>query len=173
MVQRPRKDLLGRFFALPKRASKMTSKKHRKKCENQGFWPPKTLPKSFQNTSEIDVLKNMRFLRTFSTTSFKTTRLETLKISIFPRENHYFQGFRKNRFVAISMLSRSKKPIKNPSKTRSEPFKNRCRKRIVFQHRFFRVSALILEGLGPPRWSQVGPKGPAKLLGQPFLTLLT
>ena len=29
--------LLGRFFALPKRASKMTSKKHRKKCENRGF----------------------------------------------------------------------------------------------------------------------------------------
>ena len=27
--------LLGRFFALPERASKMTSKKHRKKCENR------------------------------------------------------------------------------------------------------------------------------------------
>ena len=36
-----------------------------------------------------------------------------------------------------------------------EPFQNRCRKRVVFQHRFFRVSASILEGLGPPTWSQV------------------
>ena len=34
--------LLGRFFALPKRASKMTSKKHRKKCENLDFRPPET-----------------------------------------------------------------------------------------------------------------------------------
>ena len=37
--------IFGRFFRLPKRAWKMTSKKHRKKCENQGFWPPKPLPK--------------------------------------------------------------------------------------------------------------------------------
>ena len=44
----------------------------------------------------------------------------------------------------------------NPSKTRPEPFKNRCRKRVDFQHRFFEVLASIWEGLGPPRWSQVG-----------------
>ena len=54
-----------RFFRLPKRTSKMTSKNHRKKCENRGFWPPKTVPKSFQNASEIDVPKNIRFLRPF------------------------------------------------------------------------------------------------------------
>ena len=33
----------------------LTSKKHRTKCENQGFWPPKILPKPFQNPSKIDV----------------------------------------------------------------------------------------------------------------------
>ena len=33
--------------------------------------------------------------------------------------------------------------------------KNRCRNRVVFEHRFFGVSASILEPLGPPRWSQV------------------
>ena len=38
--------LFFRFFALAKRTSKMSSKNHRKKCENRGFWPPKTLPKS-------------------------------------------------------------------------------------------------------------------------------
>ena len=58
--------------------------------------------------------------------------------------------------IAFRMHFGSKKPTKNPSKTTSEPFKNRCQKCIVFQHRFFRVSASILEGLGPPRWSQVG-----------------
>ena len=37
----------------------------------------------------------------------------------------------------------------------SEPLQNRSQKRVVFQHRFFRVLASISEGLGPPRWSQV------------------
>ena len=49
-----------------------------------------------------------------------------------------------------------KKPTKNQSKTTSEPFKNRCQKCVVFQHRFFRVSASILHPLGTPTWSQVG-----------------
>ena len=49
---------LGRFLALPEHASKMTSKKHRKKCENQGFWSPQTLPKPFQNPFKIDVPKD-------------------------------------------------------------------------------------------------------------------
>ena len=40
--------LKTRFFRLPKRTSKMTSKNHRKKCKNRGFWSPKTIPKSFQ-----------------------------------------------------------------------------------------------------------------------------
>ena len=52
--------LLGRFFALPKRAAKTTSKKHRKKCENQEFWSPKTLPKSAQNAFKIDIPKNIK-----------------------------------------------------------------------------------------------------------------
>ena len=33
----------------------LTSKKHRKKLENKGFWPPKTVPKPFKNPSQIDV----------------------------------------------------------------------------------------------------------------------
>ena len=56
------------------------------------------------------------------------------------------------------MNFRSKKPTKNPSKTRPEPLQNRCWKCVVFQHRFFRVLASILEPLGPPTWSQVGLK---------------
>ena len=40
---------LGRFFRLSNCACKMTSKEHRKKCENQGFWLPKPLPKLSQN----------------------------------------------------------------------------------------------------------------------------
>ena len=33
----------------------LTLKKHRKKLENKGFWPPKTVPKPFKNPSQIDV----------------------------------------------------------------------------------------------------------------------
>ena len=62
----------------------------------------------------------------------------------------------------------SKKPTKNPPKTRSEPFKNRYQKCVVFQHRFFRVLASILQPLGPPRWSQVGCKWPPDLKALAF-----
>ena len=57
--------LFGRFLALPERASKTTSKKHRKKCENQEFWAPKTLPKSIQNAFQIDVPQNLHFFIDF------------------------------------------------------------------------------------------------------------
>ena len=53
--------IFGRFFRLPNRAGKMISKKHRKKCENQGFWLPKTHPKSFQNRCS----KRHTFFRAF------------------------------------------------------------------------------------------------------------
>ena len=67
----------------------------------------------------------------------------------------FFRVSLKSAFVMFFKFSFNK-PVKNPSKTRPEPFQNRCQKCVVFQHRFFRVSASILEGLGPPRWSQVG-----------------
>ena len=54
----------------------------------------------------------------------------------------------------------------------SEPLQNRSQKRVVFQHRFFRVLASISEGLGPPRWSQVGSYSPKKLWGSDFFTIL-
>ena len=41
---------------------KFASKKSRKNYKYQGFGPPKTLSKSFQNASEIDVPPHMRFL---------------------------------------------------------------------------------------------------------------
>ena len=82
--------LLGRFFALPKRAAKTTSKKHRKKCENQEFWSPKTIPKPSQNAFKIDVPKNIDFFEVFCYSFCIFVVLETLKISIFPRENTHF-----------------------------------------------------------------------------------
>ena len=62
------------------------------------------------------------------------------------------------------MLFASKNPPKNLSKTRPGERKNRCRKRVVFQHRFFHVLGSILGGFGLPRWSQDGPKWRAKFM---------
>ena len=140
------------FFASSNAPQELLRKKHRKKCENRRFWPPKTVPKRSPNTSKIEVLKNKRFFVDFGLKSpisqkcrclFRTTKTDVLLTS-----DHFLQ-------TCARGLDKSKKPTKNLSKMRSEPSKNRCRKCVVFQHRFFRVSASILDPLGPPRWSQV------------------
>ena len=155
---------LGRFFRLSNCACKMTSKKHRKKCENQGFWPPKTLPKPLQKPPKIDVPKKMRFFIDFCS-----------KNTLLPKCRHRFRiGFYNTEWlsdvflqVAFCMDLGTKKPSKNLSKTMPGRPKNRCRNRVVFEHRFFGVSASILEPLGPPRWSQVGHFGSQKLRDLP------
>ena len=102
---------LGRFLALPYCASKTTSKKHRKKCENQWLWLPKPLSKRGQNPFKIDVPKNMRFFADFC--------------SIFAaccKSQHRFRiGFCSTKWlsdvflqVAFCMDLGSKKPTKNP-----------------------------------------------------------
>ena len=68
--------------------------------------------------------------------------------------------------VAFCMDLGSKKPSKNLSKTMPGRPKNRSRNRIVFQHRFFRVLASILEPLGPASWSHVGSKSFPKVFPQ-------
>ena len=79
-----------RFFSLPKNALKFASKKWQKKYENRGFRPPKTVPKPSPKPFQMEAPKNTWFLSAFSTTSFKTPSLETLKISISPRREHDF-----------------------------------------------------------------------------------
>ena len=69
-------------------------KSHRKKCENQGFWPPKTIPKPIQNAFKIEVPKNIDLFEVFYYSFCICLIFETLKICVFPRENQYFQGFR-------------------------------------------------------------------------------
>ena len=76
-------------------------------------------------------------------------------------------GFYTIHAFAFRMRFRSQNPSKNLAKTRPEPFKNRCRKRVDFQHRFSKVLASIWESLGPPRRNQVGYFGSPKLLDRP------
>ena len=121
--------------------------------------PPKTLPKTLPNRYSK---KHMIFERIFETI-FQIQGLETLKICVSLRREHDVQGFRTKICFNIFLSLGFENPPQNPCKTRSEPLKNRCRKRVVFEHRFFTVSASILEGLGPPRWSQVGHFGLQKL----------
>ena len=142
-----------RFLSLQKIILFFASIFSRKNRENHGFWPPKTLPKPSQNPFKIDVPKNIRFFIEFCS-----------KNAFLQQRRHRFRIGFSNTFclsgtflrIAFRMHFGSKKPTKNQSKTTSEPFKNRCQKCVVFQHRFFRVSASILEPLGPPTWSQVG-----------------
>ena len=67
---------------------------------------------------------------------------------IFVRMAIVLLGFYTIHAFAFRMRFRSHNPSKNLAKTRPEPFKNRCRKRVDFQHRFFEVLASIWEGLG-------------------------
>jgi len=65
--------------------SKITSKKHRKKRENQGFWPPKIYPKPTQNPFKIDVPKNMRFALDVRSIFFYFLIFDFLKMCILPK----------------------------------------------------------------------------------------
>ena len=79
-------SLVGHFFRfllLSSRAPKITSKNHRQKCENQGFWPPKTPPKLSQNPSKIDAPKNMQFFIDFCAMLLVFLMFNFLKIMIF------------------------------------------------------------------------------------------
>ena len=120
-------------------------------------------PQTFQNPFQIDIPKNKKILNAFLEAPFKNQSLETLKISIFPRENHYFSGFRKNKVFAFWASFASKKRSQNNSKTKAERLENRCHQRIMFRHHFVRVLASILASFGLPSWSQAGNFGPRKL----------
>ena len=86
--------LWERFLRLLKRIEKLASKKHRTKRENQGFRPPQTLPKSFQNASKIAFPANIElFFDLFWIFSCFGT-FDFLKISVSPRREHDFQGVR-------------------------------------------------------------------------------
>ena len=164
-----------RFYAFPLfflnfNLHRFLSKKYRKKCENQGFGPPKPLPKPFQNPSKNDVPENMQFFIDFCSNFDACCKSQHQKnvrprsvllmfrtIQCFAFGMHFFidfcsnfdaccksqhqknmrprsvlLGFHTFQCFAFGMHFRSKKPTKNPSKTRSEPIQNRCRKRVVF-----------------------------------------
>ena len=112
----------------------------------------KNLSKSCQNPFKIDVQKNMGFFIDFGLHCDACCKRQHQK-NVRPRS--VLLAFQTILCFAFCMHVRSTKPTKNTSKTTSEPSQNRCRKCIVFLHRFCRVSALILEPLGPPCWSQV------------------
>ena len=105
------------------------SKKMRKKCENQGFWPPKTHLKPTQNPAKIDVPKNIRFFGDFCLiygACCKSQHQKNVRPASVLLACHIFH------FTAFRIHFWSKKPTKNPSKTRSEPFQNRRQKHVVF-----------------------------------------
>ncbi len=130
-----------------------------KSCKNYPNMIPKMsrnaskmIPKSSQNAFKIGVPKNMRFFIDFCSIFAAYCKSRTSK---FVRPAIVLLMFHKNRRFAFRMRFGFEKCPKNPPKTRSEPFKNRCQKRVTFQHRFFRV--------GPRFWSLMGLQDGAKL----------
>ena len=125
------------------------TKKMRKSSILASQNPPKIHPKCLQNRRPKKHASFHRFLLEFGCMLQKPTSKNV-------RPRSVLLAFHKFQFIAFGMHFRFKKPTKTLSKTRTEPFKNRCRKCVVFQHRFFQVSASIVEPLGPPTWNQVG-----------------
>ena len=130
---------------------------------------PKTLQKSIPNRcSRASLISYAIVAQTFDI--FKRRNLENINFPL--GKSMFFRFSRKACLCGFGAFS-FQKSSQNPSKTRSKPFKNRCRKRVDFQHRFFEVLASIWEGLGPPRWSQVGHFGLKILPCSNFFTLLS
>ena len=127
-----------------------------------GFGLPKLPRNPFKIHSKQTLLKTCASATIFSTFSFFVALRAFAAKCFKPSKNYGFVVLRAYQQCALvgaqTMKKCSKKPTENPSETKSEPSQNQCQKCIVFYHRFFRVSASILEGLGPPTWSQVGLK---------------
>ena len=119
-----------RFFSLPKIILFFASIFSRKKCKNHGFWPPKTLPKSIQNAFKIDVPKNMDCFEVFCYSFCIFVILETLKISIFPRENPLFLRFSLKtcscNFHVFSIQKTYQKPFQNEVRTMKKSMSKTC-----------------------------------------------
>ena len=73
---------------------------------------------------------------------------------------------------AVRMHFGSEKPTKNASKMRVEPLKNRCQKRDVFQHWFFRVLASSWRVLAPQDGGKLAPNSIFEFTRLPSLTFL-
>ena len=102
-----------------------------KKLEKSRIWVSQTLPNSCQKPSKINVPKNMRFFTDFcSKNVLLRKRRHQFRIgfySVFCLSDTFLR-------FTVRMHFGSEKPTKNTSKMRVEPLKNRCQKRVVFQH---------------------------------------
>ena len=111
--------LLGRFFALPDRASKTTSNKMRKSTIWASQNPFKIVPKCFQNRCPKKHAIFHRFLLKKKFVAQVPTSMSYWFLQHFLLVGH----FSSNRFFRVFSVQ---KTFQNPSKTTSEPFENRC-----------------------------------------------
>ena len=110
-----------RFFALPNVIPNFASKKTRKKLKNQGFWSPKTLPKSSQNPLKNGFPKNMQFFIDFGSKTLLLQKCRHQQNIGFYQSEWLSDVFLR---VAFCMDFRSQKPSKNLSKTIPERLQN-------------------------------------------------
>ena len=108
--------------------------KHRKNCENHGFWLPKTFPKSIQNASKIDVSKNMRFFMDFCW--FLVACCKS-RASNFMRPRSVLLAFHRNQVFAFGIRFRSKNLSKTLPKRGPNPSKIDAKNVLFFNIHFF------------------------------------
>ena len=138
------------FFCFPKRVPNFTWKKHRKNCQNQWFWAPKTLPKSIQNRSKIEPRKNTRFFISFSSICL-FFYLQFLWISDFPWGKPLFLRFsRKSCFCnlhAFCIQKSSQKPLQNEARRVNKSMPKTC----CFSTSIFSRFGLHFGRIGAPK----------------------
>ena len=148
-----------------------------KTWKNRGFWHPQTLPKLPPKPFKIDVQKTNRFFLFFERCSFKFETFETLKISIFPGENHYFSGFCKNVFSPFEQFVSAKNRRKNHEKSRPNHEKIESEIHLFFNidflafwAPFWKVLGASWASLGKPWASKMWPKRVAIIEGEQFFS---
>ena len=126
-----------RFLRLPKFISFLAYIFDRKNDENHQFWPPKTLPKPFQNASQIALPGNMQFFIVFFAVSLFFLMSDFLECVIFPGENQYFESFAKDVFLQRSIAFASQNLSKTLPKRLPKPSKIDVENRLFFNVDFF------------------------------------
>ena len=165
----PPKQTFFAIFCLSETRFKFCFEITSKKLEKSRIWVSQTLPKSFQKPSKINVPKNVQFFTDFCSKN----------VLLRERRHQFHIGFYSvfclsDTFLrfAVRMHFGFEKPTKNASKTRVEPFKNRCQERVVFQYCFFRVLASSWRVLPPQDGGKLAPNSIFEFTRLPSLTFL-
>ena len=132
---------------------KTTSKKHRKKCENQGFWLPKPSQNDSKMPSKSMFQKTCDFAPIFARKSFCRDSADIDFVLVFPIQNGSRTLFFTSLFLRIFVLKNLQKTLQKPG---PNPSKIGTKNMLLLSIGFL--------GFGLPFWSFLGFQVEAKLI---------